>query len=87
MAWQACSVLPIDMNIWIGNRQSQARQTDSLVMSQIEAKYPGIATIISQVLFFVVKSRQFRLSIHSFDGVVYSFHKIYSKPNEVVLIL
>jgi len=63
----------------------QARQTDSLVTSQIEAKYRGIATIISQTWVFLLKSKQIRIAVHSNDRVDYPFHKISSKSNGTVL--
>jgi len=75
-------VTTIDMNIWISNCQSQGQANWFAGDVTKRRKFPrnryNYITFTSG-LFFVLKSKQLRISVHSFDGVVYSFCKVYSE--------
>ena len=64
------------------NRQSQG-QTNWFACDVINrSKIPwNRYNHITSCLFFVLKSKQLCKNVHSFDGAVYPFHKIYSESN------
>jgi len=53
------------MNISIDNLK--VKLTDTLLASQKEVSYPGVATIKSGDAFFMSKGRQLHICMHSID--------------------
>jgi len=65
------------MNIWIGNPQSQGQPNWFACDITTRNKIPwNHYNYITTCLFFVLKSKQLRICFHSYDEVVYPFHKI-----------
>jgi len=73
--WTSVSV--IFMNTWIDNRQSQGQVNRFFCHVIHRSKQPrNRYNYIMKSLFFILKSKQLCVSIHSIYGFAYPFHKI-----------
>jgi len=75
----------LDTNVWVANRHSQG-QTNWLACDVTNRSkiHRNRYNYIKSCPFFVLKSKQLCISVHSFGGVVYPVHKIYSEFNRTV---